>query len=175
MGTQLANHDDILAARQGDVAALQRVLGQSRQNLHRYAEYHCNINDAEDAVQEGLILASRRIRDLRVIESFASWMFRIVKRECNRMKRGLRMLTGDAITEDIQPACSFEPVELRHDVAAALASLPAHYRQIILLRDLEGHSIEELAAQLGLNREAAKSRLHRARVLAREYLDPDRT
>lgn len=174
MGTQLANHDDILAARQGDVAALQRVLGQSRQNLRRYAEYHCNINDAEDAVQEGLILASRRIRDLRVIESFASWMFRIVKRECNRMKRGLRMLTGDAITEDIQPTCSFEPVELRQDVAAALASLPAHYRQIILLRDLEGYSIEELAGQLGLNREAAKSRLHRARVLAREYLDPDR-
>ena len=170
MGTTLATHDDVQAARDGDVAALQRVLVQSRQNLRRYAEYHCNINDAEDAVQEGLILASRRIRDLRVVESFTSWMFRIVKRECNRMKRGLRMLTGDAITEDIMPCCSFEPVELRQDVAAALASLPAHYRQVILLRDLEGLSIEELAGQLGLTREATKSRLHRARLLAREYL-----
>lgn len=172
MNTALANYDDIQAARGGDPAALQRVLAQSRQNLRRYAEYHCVVNDAEDAVQESLIQASRRIGDLRVVESFASWLFRIVKRECNRLKRGLRMLTGDAITEDIQPSCSFEPVELRHDVAAALESLPAHYREIILLRDLEGYSIEELASRLGLNREAAKSRLHRARLLAREYLDP---
>ena len=44
--------------------------------------------------------------------------------------------------------------------------LPAHYREIILLRDMEGYSIEELAQQLGINRQAAKSRLHRARLLA---------
>ena len=173
MNTAIASNDDLLAARTGDLAALQRVLVQSRQNLRRYAEYHCNINDAEDAVQESMILVSRRIGDLRVLEAYASWLFRIVKRECNRLKRGLRMLTGDAITEDILRGCSFEPVELRHDVAAALVSLPAHYREIILLRDLEGYSIQELAEQLGLKREAAKSRLHRARLLAREYLDPE--
>lgn len=167
-----ASNEDLIAARAGDVAALQRVLSRSRQNLRRYAEHHCNINDAEDAVQESLILVSRRLRDLRVLEAYASWLFRIVKRECNRLKRGLRLLTGDAITEDIMPACSFEPVELRHDVAAALVSLPAHYREIILLRDMEGYSIEELAERLGINRQAAKSRLHRARLLAREYLDP---
>ncbi len=172
MNAAIASNEDLMAARSGDLAALQRVLSQSRQNLRRYAEYHCNINDAEDAVQESLILVSRRLRDLRVLEAYASWLFRIVKRECNRLKRGLRMLTGDAITEDILPSCSFEPVELRHDVATALVSLPAHYREIILLRDLEGYSIQELAERLGLNREAAKSRLHRARVLAREYLDP---
>lgn len=172
MGTMPASNEDLIAARSGDAAALQRVLSQSRQNLRRYAEYHCNINDAEDAVQESLILVSRRLRDLRVLEAYTSWLFRIVKRECNRLKRGLRMLTGDAITEDIMPVCGFEPVELRHDVAAALVSLPAHYREIILLRDMEGYSIAELAQQLSLNREAAKSRLHRARLLAREYLDP---
>ncbi len=172
MGTVLASRSDIEAARDGDLAALERVLVASRQNLRRYAEYHCVINDAEDAVQESLILASRRIGSLRVVESFTSWMFRIVKRECNRMKRGLRMITGDAITEDIQPITPFEPVELRQDVAAALQALPAHYRQIVLLRDLEGYSIEEIAERLQLSREAAKSRLHRARLLARQYLEP---
>jgi RNA polymerase sigma factor (sigma-70 family) len=163
--------DDILAARDGDIAALQRVLTQSRQNLRRYAEYHCVVNDAEDAVQECLIQVSRRIGDLRQAESFTSWMFRIVKRECNRLKRGLRLLTGDAITEDILPLGHFEPVELRHDVAAALESLPVHYREIILLRDLEGLSIQEIASRVEITPEAAKSRLHRARVLAREYLE----
>ena len=138
--------DDILAARDGDIAALQRVLTSSRQNLRRYAEYHCVVNDAEDAVQECMIQVSRRIGDLRVAESFTSWMFRIVKRECNRLKRGLRLVTGEAITEDLLPLRHFEPVELRHDVAAALESLPIHYREIILLRDLEGR-VGELMEQ----------------------------
>lgn len=172
MNSTAASNEDLIAARSGDVAALQRVLTHSRQNLRRYAEYHCDINDAEDAVQESLILVSRRLCDLRVVEAYTSWLFRIVKRECNRLKRGLRTLSGNAITEDIMPLCSFEPVELRHDVAAALISLPEHYREIILLRDLDGYSIGELAQQLGLTREATKSRLHRARLLAREYLNP---
>ena len=90
-------------------------------------------------------------------------MFRIVKRECNRLKRGRRWLTGDAITEDILPVVTPEPVEWRHDVAAALESLPAHYREVVLLRDLEGLTIAEIADHLALTREAVKSRLHRAR------------
>ena len=77
---------------------------------------------------------------------------------------------GDAISDDIAPMVSHEPAEWRHDVAAALESLPAHYRRIILLRDLEGLTIAEIGEQLGLTREAVKSRLHRARLLAREYL-----
>jgi len=163
--------DDLEAARAGDRLALERVLVHSRQNLRRYAEFHCVINDVEDAVQESLLLVSRKLRDLRQLECFASWLFRIVKRECNRLKRGLRMLTGDAITENILPVVYPEQVEWRHDVAAALESLPAHYREVVLLRDLEGLTIAEMADQLGLGREAVKSRLHRARVLAREYLD----
>jgi len=57
------------------------------------------------------------------------------------------------------------------DLSYCLESLPVHYRQILLLRDMEGLTIAELAEQLGLTREAVKARLHRARVLAREYLD----
>jgi DNA-directed RNA polymerase specialized sigma24 family protein len=59
---------------------------------------------------------------------------------------------------------------LVRDVAHALAALPAHYREAILLRDLEGHSIAEIAAALSLHPEAAKARIHRARSLARQYL-----
>ncbi|MCY7355705.1 MAG: hypothetical protein LH470_11650 [Lysobacter sp.] len=63
-----------------------------------------------------------------------------------------------------------ESNEWRHDVAAALESLPAHYREILLLRDLEGLSIAEISARLHTTTLATKARLHRARVLAREYL-----
>lgn len=154
----------------GDRLALERVLGQSRQNLRRYAEFHCVINDVEDAVQESLLLVSRKLGSLRELERFTSWLFRIVKRECNRLKRGRKLLSGQEISECIMPIVYPEPIEWRQDIAAALESLPAHYREIILLRDLEGLTIEEMSTQLELTREAVKSRLHRARVLAREYL-----
>ncbi|MCY7355706.1 MAG: hypothetical protein LH470_11655 [Lysobacter sp.] len=70
----------------------------ARQDLRRYAEYHCEINDVKDAVQESMILVSRKLGGLRTPEAFSSWMFRIVKRECNRLKRGMRLVTGDAPT-----------------------------------------------------------------------------
>ena len=161
---------DLEAARGGDRPALERVLTRSRQDLRRYAEHHCVVNDVEDAVQESLFTASRRMMDLRQLECFASWLFRIVKRECNRMKRGLRSFMHEPITEDIAAACQTEHRGLTRDLAAAMESLPAHYREIVLLRDLEGLTIGELADRLGLTREATKARLHRARSLAREYL-----
>ena len=55
----------------------------------------------------------------------------------------------------------------------ALESLPAMYREIVLLRDMEQLTIGEAAERLGLTREATKSRLHRARALLREYLHAD--
>src|SRR5262245_40414136 len=76
-------NSDLEAARMGDRRALERVLTSSRQNLRRYAEFHCIINDVEDAVQESLLLVSRKLCDLRELECFTSWLFRIVKRECN--------------------------------------------------------------------------------------------
>lgn len=166
----LAWTHDLAAARAGDRAALERVLARSRQDLRRYAEHHCVVNDVEDAVQESLFTASRRLVDLRRLECFASWLFRIVKRECNRLKRGLRSLRHEPITDDIALACHAAPAGLGHDVAAALRRLPPHYREIVLLRDLEGLAMAEIGARIGLSPEATKARLHRARALAREYL-----
>ncbi len=159
---------DLEAARGGDRPALERVLTQSRQDLRRYAEYHCAINDVEDAVQESLCLIARKLGDLRQLEAYASWLFRIVKRECNRLKRALRHLVLQPVPEELEGPHHPPPSGLERDIARVLHALPAHYREILLLRDLEGLSINELSEQLHLHREAAKARLHRARSLARE-------
>ena len=160
----------IRAAQAGDQVALNDLLAFSRQDLRRYAEYHCVVNDAEDAVQETLMIASQRIRDLRSVERFTSWLFRIVKHECNRMRRGWRMLTNHEIDERIQPIATPEPLEWRLQVARMMAAIPAHYRTILLLRDVEGLALEELCETLELSLPATKSRLHRARMLARTLL-----
>lgn len=168
--TAQAARPDLLAARDGDRAALERVLAGSRRDLRRYAEHHCIVNDIEDAVQESLLSVSAHIRQLRAVEAFNSWLFRIVKRECNRMKRSMRRLAGEPIPEEIL-AQEYPPrPDLIRDLSACLQLLPAHYREALLLRDLHGLNLNELAATLGLSREAAKARLHRARVMARQFL-----
>ncbi|MEZ5456460.1 MAG: RNA polymerase sigma factor [Lysobacteraceae bacterium] len=166
-------HPLLCAARQGDAEALNRLLARSRSQVIRYAERHCAVNDVEDAVQETLILTARYLNALRVLEAFNGWLFRIVKRECDRLKRAVRMNVYDYAPDLPMP----EPVlqsanELRRDLTTALQSLPPHYLEVLLMRDAEELTIEEMAERLGLQRAAVKSRLHRARAMVREYLKP---
>ena len=76
----------VAAAKAGDAAALDRLLAVSQPDLMRFARRTCaNAEDAEDAVQAALWQLHRRIGTLRVIAAFASWLFRIVERECRRL------------------------------------------------------------------------------------------
>jgi len=65
------------------------------------------------------------------------------------------------------------PEDIRIDVSRAIQSLPGHYREVVLLRDIEEMSVDEIAAALDLTRESVKARLHRARGMIREYLVRD--
>jgi len=107
---------------------------------------------------------------VRVLAAFSGWMFRVVQRECRRL--GRRALDYDPFDEARvdQWLASHDNAGLRADLVSVLERLPPDYLQIILLRDFEQCSIAEIAAELGLTPAAAKSRLHRARTLAREYL-----
>ncbi len=60
--------------------------------------------------------------------------------------------------------------ELRMELALALESLPPHYLEMVLLRDFEELTIAEICERLGITVATAKSRLHRPRLLVREYL-----
>ena len=77
--------------------------------------------------------------------------FRIVKRECNRMRRGWKMLTNQDEDERIAPVVTPPPLDWRMDIARMMATLPPHYRTILLLRDVEGMALEELAEALELS------------------------
>ena len=71
---------------------------------------------------------------------------------------------------DCVPCRRFRVGCLRWDLAGAINSLPDHYRQIVVLRDIEELTIDEIAFAIDASREAVKARLHRARLLLREYL-----
>ncbi len=168
--TQQLRNDLVLAAQLGDSAALDRLLLVSATDARRYARRHCQPSDIEDAVQEALLIIARKLSALKAAAAFSGWLFTIVKRECDRMARA--MLNHENI-EDAKVEvylATRDDVELRLELAAALESLPAHYRRIILMRDFEEMTISEIAAALGEPAGAVKSRLHRARELVREYL-----
>lgn len=161
----------IEAASGGDEAAIESLLHLCQTDVHRYARRNCStLSDAEDAVQETLWLVYRKISTLRRIALFSGWLFTIVRRECLRLAR---KAFGTADAADFDEDVYFTRTtndDLWIDLIAAIHSLPAHYREVLLLRDFEELTIGEIAVELKLTSPATKSRLHRARRLIQEYL-----
>ena len=157
----------IRAAIDGNQSAIEMLLTVSRPDIRRYAVYYClSHEDAEDAEQETLWQLYRRIGALRAAGAFPAWLMMIVRRECARLSGRMRhqpLLDDTAVQRRDDSA-------LRLDVAAAIESLPEHYRTVVVLRDLQSMTVDEIGAELNLSREAIKGRLHRARELVREYL-----
>ncbi|WP_447502663.1 RNA polymerase sigma factor [Aeromonas caviae] len=160
----------ILSAQTGDHAAISRLLAVCHADARRYARKHCHASDVDDAVQESLMVISRKVSGLKSVAAFSSWLFTVIKRECHRLER--MMFKQDPLEDDVaeQQLANRSDESLRIDLANALESLPAHYLEVVLLRDFEELTIAEIAERLGEQPGAIKSRLHRARELVREYL-----
>lgn len=170
MATGAERDNLVFAAQTGDPAAIGRLLAVCQADARRYAYKHCHASDVDDAVQEALLIISRKVKGLKAAAAFSSWLFTVIKRECRRLER--MMFKTDALDEDMaeRQVARKSDDALRMDLAAALESLPAHYLEVVLLRDFEELTIGEIAARLGEQDGAVKSRLHRARELVREYL-----
>lgn len=160
----------IHAAQTGDPVAISRLLAVCQADARRYAYKHCQASDIDDAVQESLLIVSRKVNGLKVAAAFSSWLFTVIKRECRKLAR--MMFKHDPLEDDAAEALldSRPDAALRVDLANALESLPAHYLEVVLLRDFEELTIAEIAERLQEDPGAIKSRLHRARVLVREYM-----
>lgn len=163
----------IEAARGGDEKALVSLLAAAQPDVRRYAARNCRASDIDDAVQETLLLLYRRVGTLRAVTSFSAWIFAVAKRACLRLLR-MGAAVGDTGADDMEARLAhLAPEDLRIDLCRAIQSLPEHYREVILLRDIEELSIDEIAAVLALTRESVKARIHRARLMIREYLIRD--
>jgi RNA polymerase sigma factor (sigma-70 family) len=160
----------IMAAQSGDTFALNQLLSVCQTDARRYARRHCAASDIDDAVQETLLVLSRKVKGLRAAAAFSGWLFTIVRRECQRLSR--RMFGQDVSIEDLADAqlATRSDEGLHLDLIAALDSLPRHYLEVILLRDFAELTISEMAEKRGMQVPGVKSRPHRARELVREYL-----
>lgn len=170
---ELLDHDLLLAAQHGDANAIEELLLRYHPTITRFARQFCATpEDVEDAVQETLWVASRKIGSLRVASAFVSWAFQVVKHQCYRLlhfKQREQPLDSliDLSDADADPELR---TLLQRDVVTAIAELPATYRSVLILRDVQEMTAPEVAATLDLSLETVKSRLHRARVILREKL-----
>jgi RNA polymerase sigma factor (sigma-70 family) len=162
----------VLAAQAGDAASIAAVMSASHPHVQRFARSLCSTpEDAEDAAQEALIILFRKVGTLRASGALASWLFQIVRHECLRRYRRAPLVTDapQAVTtsaeEDVMQRLEVERV------AAAIAGLSPDLRQVLILRDIQGHTGRAVADALGLSLAAMKSRLHRARATVRAVLD----
>jgi RNA polymerase sigma factor (sigma-70 family) len=161
------------AARQGDHNAIVRLLSVCQPDLKRFARRTCaTTEDVEDAVQVALWQLYRKIGALRTAATFATWLFRIVERECFRLFRGRGRAESleDLGDDNLLAAAPRIPQDLQIDLARAIECLSPPYREVLILRDVHELTAPEVAAQLGLSIDAVKSRLHRARGMVREQL-----
>ena len=161
----------LAAACSGEPDAIDALLRVAQPNIRRYARRTCRTTtDVEDAVQEVLWILARRAPTLGALTSLSGWLFVIVHRLCLKFAQAATApLSGFEVLP--RRAIALMPTDdLRIDLGRAIDSLPDHYRAVLLLRDVEELTIDEIASHLAITRESAKARLHRARKLVREYL-----
>jgi RNA polymerase sigma factor (sigma-70 family) len=161
----VTNPDRIQAAQQGDLIAMSDLID----GLMPWVGRLCGsiaLDAGPDAAQETLIQVMRDLKGLRDPSSFRSWVRRIATREAVRHATRRRR---EPPAEDIEHTLggTLDP-GLRRDVTRVLAELPPDQRVVLVLRDLEGLSEAEAAAELNVARGTIKSRLHRAREAFRK-------
>ena len=174
-------HEQLLAAATGgDDEALASLVRAHHDRVYRFGRRVCRDGfDADDAVQEAFVKLSRRPDVVRT-EGALFWLLSVVKSACLRLLRplarekkhlGQRLAEGDAEpSDDLDPQAALERWQLVQAVHAGIACLERPYREILILRDLEGLSGAETCAALGLEPATMKTRLHRARAQLREVL-----
>lgn len=172
-------------ARSGDRDALETLLLRYQDKIYGYGMRMCRKpSDAEEVLQDTLLAAAKSIGDFRGEGAFAGWLYRIAHSFCVKRRRKGKFAPEreESLNETRQfqnfPDAGLGPDEhlTRRELAVALnqaiSLLPNQFREVFLLRDIEGLSTEETARVLGLRLATVKTRLHRARTAIRNALSP---
>jgi RNA polymerase sigma-70 factor (ECF subfamily) len=149
-----------------------RVFGVALRMLGNRAE-------AEEVAQEAFVRAHRALGDFRGDAKLSTWLYAITSRLClNRLASGERRLTSHGEEALLRlsdagprPDAALERRELETALGRAIAELPEDRRIVVVLRDIEGLSYEEIAKVLELELGTVRSRLHRARADLKEKLE----
>ncbi len=177
----------LVAARSGDGAAVEELLRRQQGRVYRFSLKMCRDSaDAEDVLQETLLTVARKVADFRGASSLTTWLYAIARSYCIKKRRtskyapareeSLEGQAGDEAREVADgarlPDEEASGRELQRVLEGAISKLDDKYREVLLLRDVEGLTAREVAEVLDLGVAAVKSRLHRARAAVRARMLP---
>ena len=153
------------------IAYQHRVFGVALRMLR-------NRSEAEEIAQEVFLRVHRTVEDFRGEAKLSTWLYAITSRLClNRLASGERRMAREGeeslerLRGDADPAAHVERVELEAALQRAITELPEERRIVVVLRDFEGLSYEEIATALDLPLGTVRSRLYRARTDLKEKLE----
>jgi RNA polymerase sigma-70 factor, ECF subfamily len=184
------DRDLLRALRRREPMAAEHLVTSYGERAYRLASRITgNGSDAEEVVQDAFWTVVRKIDTFRGESAFGSWLYRIVANAaCQRLRRrpsSRREISWDEVLpvfdesgRHVAPVVDWSArvadparqVELRTALSAAIDELPAAYRAVLVLRDVEGRSNGEIGDVLGLNTAVVKTRVHRARLFLRKRL-----
>ena len=178
----------IARCQNGDIQAFRELVTQYENRIYTVA---CSIiGDSEmarDAAQEAFVRAYKALGRFEGKSSFYTWLYRITTNVCLNMaqkeNRRIDTTSFDAMqdTHDISPDRFFgtdependiERADLRNQIDKVLNTLSPDHRTVVVLKDIEDMSQEEIAETLGVSVGTVKSRLSRARAQLRDLLRP---
>jgi RNA polymerase sigma-70 factor (ECF subfamily) len=171
---------ELLAAHvAGDTDAFGRLFARHRDRLWAVAlRTMGNPHDAADGLQDGLVAAYRRAETFRGDAAVTTWLHRVVVNACLDRLRAAKVRRAETLPDDVDEqrdrgsaltAAADDPEqaairdERRRALLAALATLPAEQRAALVLVDMEGHSVAEVATMLDCAEGTVKSRCARGR------------
>lgn len=130
---------------------------------------------ALDATQETFVTVFRKVDRFAGHSAFSTWLYRVAVNTCYDQARRSGRRATEPLPEGNDPAddhaqAALESAELRPDLEAALAGLPAEFRSAVVLCDAEGLSLQTVAEILGVPVGTVKSRVFRGRRLLAEVL-----
>lgn len=165
----------LAACRRGEQRAMEALYHQYKRRVYGLCHRIAGAADAEEVAQEVFVRVFRGLPTFRGDSQLGTWIYRLAVNAALSYvaKRGRRGEIGD---DDLDRVAA--PDDVRRDprlsekVEAAMARLPAGYRAILTLHDIEGLSHEECAEILDCRVGTSKSQLHKARAKMRELLGP---
>lgn len=177
----------VQAAKRGDISAFEQLVKRYDRNVFRIAQHITqNREDAEDVVQDAFLKAYQNLAQFQGNSKFYTWLVRIAVNEALMKLRKRKSDKTVSMDEDVEtedgsvpreiadwspnPEQLFKQSELNEILTKTIQGLPAGFRTVFVLRDVEGLSTEETADMLGLSIPAVKSRLLRARLQLRDRL-----
>lgn len=168
-------------------AAFEEFLEQYGTNLYYFGVRMCgDRDDAQDMLQDTFLKIFQSIKDLKNPEAFKSWLYRIAARECMMKRRHSRFLKQEIPLDEVipdperlrnaapwarMPDQALLDGELQEVLQRAILDLPPIYRPVLVMRDMQGLTTQEVADALDISADVVKMRLHRARAKVRNALD----